>query len=143
MTIENVEGALEIIENHRMGLDELAKLHHSIGKDRLDLLDRKIKTFISRIFPDYERRQKDYYNTVHAFGFAVVREYTDAEKQEEYQDQIRKTILFVDDLIGELKVYGLEFDKKIGPKKTETVKEVSGGIPGLIRGKWSKTKEES
>lgn len=141
MVITDVKRALEIAKGFLEELERLKQTKYSIGKDDLTLLDRKIKTFLNRVFPDAKERQKDYYNAVHAWYIAVISEKSEGKKQEDYLDQIRKMILFVKGLIDELEIYGLNF-RKVGPSKTETEREVSGGIPGLLRGKYRKRVHE-
>ncbi|MFH1978554.1 MAG: hypothetical protein ABIJ92_04470 [Candidatus Aenigmatarchaeota archaeon] len=135
------EEGMKILNQYLSDMNKLREKRYYEGKDELNLLDRKIKTFINRVFPDYEERQKDYYRTVHAWFIATMHEETEEEKQTDYMNQIRKMTLFVNTLLDELQVFGLA-SEKFGPTKTETEKEISGGIPGILKGKYKRTKSE-
>lgn len=128
MVITDVKQALKIAKGFLEELERLKLAKYLDGKDDAILLDRKIKTFLNRVFPDANERQKDYYNAVHAWYIAVVSEKSEEEKQEDYLDQIRKMMLFVKGLVDDLEIYGLNFER-VSPSNKEREKELSGGIP--------------
>lgn len=136
MVVEDIKKANEILTSHMKTLIELEGKNYRDGEDNLDVVDRQIKIFINRVFPDNKERLQDYSNTVYRISMAIVGyEETEMEKQKNYLEKIKSMKLFVQGLIYELEIYGMK-KEKVGPPKTETEREIRGGIPGFLAGKW-------
>ena len=144
MAVKTVNDYIDLLKNYLHDLIELKTRRFMGGETKLRLLDMKIRTFINRTYPDNEQRLEEYYELVRTPIIKGDFTYYEHTTTEAYRETIEKMMLFLESLLDEMKVYGLEFEKKIGPTKTQTTKEVSGSIPGgFLKFRFNKKKKES